>query len=90
MPNYYQPEIECASREQIRAWQDERLVETVEHAYKNVEFYRRKMDEKGIKPSDIKSVDDLCKLPFLTKAACAKGGREKKTSGAGRVKGEAV
>ena len=67
MPNY-QPEIECASREQIRAWQDERLVETVEHAYKNVEFYRRKMDEKGIKPSDIKSVDDLCKLPFLTKA----------------------
>ena len=68
MPNYYQPEIECASREQIRAWQDERLVETVEHAYKNVEFYRRKMDEKGIKPSDIKSVDDLCKLPFLTKA----------------------
>ena len=66
--NYYQPEIECASREQIRAWQDERLVETVEHAYKNVEFYRRKMDEKGIKPSDIKSVDDLCKLPFLTKA----------------------
>lgn len=68
MPNYYQPEIECASREQIRAWQDERLVETVEHAYKNVEFYRRKMGEKGIKPSDIKSVDDLCKLPFLTKA----------------------
>ena len=68
MPNYYQPEIECASREQIRAWQDERLVETVEHAYKIVEFYRRKMDEKGIKPSDIKSVDDLCKLPFLTKA----------------------
>lgn len=68
MPNYYQPEIECASREQIRAWQDERLVETVEHAYKNVEFYRRKMDEKGIKLSDIKSVDDLCKLPFLTKA----------------------
>ena len=68
MPNYYQPEIECASREQIRAWQDERLVETVEHAYKNVEFYRRKMDEKGIKPTDIKSVDDLCKLPFLTKA----------------------
>ncbi|WP_308754482.1 phenylacetate--CoA ligase [uncultured Anaerotruncus sp.] len=68
MPNYYQPEIECASREQIRAWQDERLVETVEHAYKNVEFYRRKMDEKGVRPSDIKSVDDLCKLPFLTKA----------------------
>lgn len=68
MPNYYQPEIECASREQIKAWQDERLVETVEHAYKNVEYYHRKMDEKGVRPSDIKSVDDLCKLPFLTKA----------------------
>lgn len=67
MPNYYQPEIECASREQIKAWQDERLAETVEHAYENVEYYRKKMDEKGVKPSDIKSTADLHKLPFLTK-----------------------
>ena len=67
MPNYYEPEIECASREQIRAWQDERLVATVKRVYQNVAYYRKKMDEKGVTPDDIKSVDDLYKLPFLTK-----------------------
>lgn len=67
MEHYYQPEIECASREQIRAWQDERLAKTVKRVYENVEFYRKKMDEAGIKPEDIRSVDDLHKLPFLTK-----------------------
>ncbi len=67
MPNYYQPEIECASREQIRHWQDERLVHTVRHVYENVEYYRKKMQKKGVTPDDIRSVDDLCKLPFLTK-----------------------
>ena len=67
MEHYYQPEIECASREQIRAWQDERLVRTVKHVYDNVPYYRNMMEEKGVTPSDIKSVDDLHKLPFLTK-----------------------
>ena len=68
MPNYYQPEIECASREQIRAWQDERLVQTVQRVYKNVPYYRDMMDQKGVTPDDIRSVDDLHKLPFLTKS----------------------
>ena len=67
MERYYQPEIECASREQIRAWQDERLVATVKRVYQNVAYYRKKMDENGVTPDDIKSVDDLYKLPFLTK-----------------------
>ncbi len=67
MSNYYQPEIERASREQIKAWQDERLVETVNHVYKNVPYYRQKMEEKKLTPADIKSTDDLYKLPFLTK-----------------------
>lgn len=67
MANYYQPEIECASREQIKAWQDERLVDTVRHVYANVPYYKRLMDEKGVTPDDIKSRDDLYKLPFLTK-----------------------
>ena len=67
MEHYYQPEIECASREQIRAWQDERLVRTVKHVYDKVPYYRSMMEEKGVTPSDIKSVDDLHKLPFLTK-----------------------
>lgn len=67
MGNYYQEEIECASREQILAWQNERLVKQVKNVYDNVEYYRKKMDEKGINPEDIQSVDDLHKLPFLTK-----------------------
>ncbi len=67
MQNYFQPEIECASREQIRAWQDERLVHTVHHVYNNVPYYRDLMDQKEVTPNDIKSVDDLHKLPFLTK-----------------------
>ena len=48
-------------------WQDERLVDTVRHVYANVPYYKRLMDEKGVTPGDIKSRDDLYKLPFLTK-----------------------
>ena len=62
--NYFQPEIECASQDQIRAWQDERLVKQVRHVYDYVEMYRKRMDEKGLKPEDIKGVEDLHKLPF--------------------------
>ncbi|MCM1288641.1 MAG: phenylacetate--CoA ligase [Clostridium sp.] len=67
MGNYFQPEIETASQEQIRAWQDERLVKQVKHVYDNVAMYRERMDELGIKPEDIKGVCDLHKLPFTTK-----------------------
>lgn len=67
MENYYQKEIETASHEQIRAWQDERLVKTVHRVWNNNQFYRKRMEEKGVTPDDIKSVDDLYKLPFLTK-----------------------
>ena len=68
MERYYQPEIECASHEQIKAWQDERLVAQVKHVWDNVPYYRKMMEEKGLTPDDIKSRDDLHKLPFLTKA----------------------
>ncbi len=67
MENYYQKEIETASYEQIRQWQSERLVKTVNHVYENNKYYRKLMEEKGVTPEDIKSVDDLHKLPFLTK-----------------------
>lgn len=67
MENYYQKDIECASREQLKAWQDERLAAQVKHAYENVEYYRKKMDEAGVKPSDIRGTEDLHKLPFLCK-----------------------
>lgn len=64
---YFQPEIETASREQILAWQNERLVKQVKNVWDNVPYYRKKMEEKGLTPEDIKGVDDLHKLPFLTK-----------------------
>ena len=64
MEKYYQPEIETASRETIIELQNKRLVETVKRVYENVPHYRKKMEEKGITPEDIKSIDDLHKLPF--------------------------
>ncbi len=68
MERYFQPEIETASREQIRAWQDEKLVKQVRHVWEHVPYYRRKMEAAGLSPDDIKSSDDLSKLPFLSKA----------------------
>ena len=68
MERYFQPEIECASREQIKAWQDERLVKQVRHVWDNVPSYRTKMEEKGVTPEDIQSSADLHKLPFTSKA----------------------
>ena len=57
--NYFQPEIECASREQITKWQTEGL--------ENSAYYRKKMDDHGVKPEDIKSLADITKLPFICK-----------------------
>ena len=68
MGNYFQPEIETASREEILSIQNEKIVKQVKHAYENVKYYRDLMDEKGVKPEDIKGVDDIKKLPFLSKA----------------------
>lgn len=68
MENYYQKEIECASPEKLRELQDERLVKQVKHVWDNVPYYRKKMEEKSVTPDDIKGVDDLHKLPFLSKA----------------------
>ena len=68
MERYYQPEIECASREELTAMQNERLVKQVNHVWNNVPYYRKKMEEKGVCPDDIKGIADLHKLPFITKA----------------------
>ena len=67
MERYYQPEIETASRDQLLAWQNERLVKQVRHVWEHVPYYRKKMEENGVAPEDIRSVEDLHKLPFLTK-----------------------
>lgn len=64
---YYQPEIETMPVEQIKALQSERLVKQVKHVWDNVPYYRAKMEAKGVTPEDIKGIEDLHKLPFLTK-----------------------
>ena len=68
MTNYYQKEIETAPREEILRIQNEKIRKQVKHVYEHVPYYRNLMDEKGIKPEDIQSVDDIKKLPFLSKA----------------------
>ena len=68
MERYYQKEIETASREAIKKIQSERLVEQVKHVWDNVPYYRKKMEAAGVSPADIKGVEDLNKLPFITKA----------------------
>ena len=67
MERYYQPEIECAPREVIKKLQSERLAAQIRRVYDNVPYYRKKMEEKGVTPDDIKGIDDLYKLPFLSK-----------------------
>jgi len=66
--NYYQKEIETMPYEQMKALQSERLVAQVKHVWEKVPYYRSLMEKKGVTPDDIKGVDDLHKLPFLTKA----------------------
>ena len=65
---YYQKEIETMPYEQMRALQSERLCKQVRHVWDNVPYYRSLMEKKGLTPDDIKGVEDLHKLPFLTKA----------------------
>ncbi|MBR0251662.1 MAG: hypothetical protein IJQ77_11340 [Synergistaceae bacterium] len=64
---YFQPEIECMPHDKIRELQNEKLLKQVRHAWEDVPYYRDKMKAKGVTPDDIKSMDDLHKLPFLTK-----------------------
>ena len=64
---YYQPEIETMKLEDMQALQSERLVAQVKHVYENVPYYREKMEQAGVKPEDIHGIEDLHKLPFLSK-----------------------
>ena len=68
MERYFQEEIERAPLEKLREIQNEKLPKQVRHVWDNVPYYRKKMEEKGLTPDDIKSIDDLHKLPFLSKA----------------------
>ncbi len=63
----WQEQIETLPREELRSLQSERLVWQVKRMYENVELFRKRMDEKGLVPDDIKGVEDLHKLPFSYK-----------------------
>ncbi|MEG1027968.1 MAG: phenylacetate--CoA ligase, partial [Oscillospiraceae bacterium] len=65
--NYWNKEIETAPRAEIESLQSYRLSVTVRRVYENVPFYKDLFDKNGIKPEDIKSINDLGKLPFTTK-----------------------
>ncbi|MEE0809213.1 MAG: phenylacetate--CoA ligase [Acutalibacteraceae bacterium] len=65
---YYQKEIETMPVEEIKKLQSEKLVKQVKHVYENVPYYRDLMDKKGVTPDDIHGIEDLHKLPFLTKS----------------------
>jgi len=64
--DYFNP-VEVLEREELEKLQLKRLQETVDRLYQKVPFYRKKLDEAGFRPGDIKSLDDLKKLPFTTK-----------------------
>ena len=68
MKRYYHPEIETMPREEIQKLQSERLVKQIRHVWDNVPYYRAKMEAKGVTPDDIHGIEDLPKLPFLSKA----------------------
>ena len=65
---YYQKDLETMPAEQIRALQEEKLKKQVKHVYEHVPYYRALMDKKGVKPEDIKCLEDISKLPFISKA----------------------
>ncbi len=65
---YYQKEIETMPVEEIKKLQSEKLVKQVKHVYENVAYYRDLMDKKGVKPEDIRGIEDIHLLPFLSKA----------------------
>ena len=67
MERYWNKEMECATLSEMKALQSFRLSQTVRRVYENVPVYRERMDAAGVKPEDIKSVDDLYKLPFTVK-----------------------
>ena len=67
MANYYQKDIETMPQAQLRQLQNQRFMKQMQHVWDNVPYYRKKMEDKGLTLADIQSMDDLHKLPFLTK-----------------------
>ena len=65
---YYQRETETMPRGELAALQSEKLIKQVRHVYENVPYYRALMDKKGVKPEDIRGIEDIRKLPFISKS----------------------
>ena len=63
----FQPDIETLPQDKLRDLQNERLINLVKYVYERVPFYKNALDEKGIKPSDIRSVNDITELPITRK-----------------------
>lgn len=61
------PKVECMSSDEMAALQSKRLVDVVKRVYDHVDFYHKKMKETGVEPGDIRSIEDINKLPFTTK-----------------------
>ncbi|EFL29011.1 phenylacetate-CoA ligase [Streptomyces himastatinicus ATCC 53653] len=68
LPAHLLDDAERMSREELRTLQLSRLRTTLRHAYDNVELYRRKFDDAGVAPEDCRSLEDLARFPFTTKA----------------------
>ena len=64
---YYDSQIETASKDEIKRLQEEKLKAIVQHAWDRSQFYRRKFEEANLTPAKIRSLDDICLLPFTTK-----------------------
>lgn len=70
-PQYWAGPIETASRDELRAWQEERLAPLVDWLFERCPFWRRTFDEVGARPGDVRKIEDLARLPYLTKAIYA-------------------
>lgn len=64
---FWNEKIECMSRDELMSLQEERLKKTVNYCYERVPFYKKKFDEMGLEPGDIKHLEDLAKVPFTVK-----------------------
>ncbi len=67
MRKYFDEKIETMDVKEIKALQSDKLIRQVNHDWNNLPYYKHKMESLGVTPEDIKSVDDLHKLPFLSK-----------------------
>lgn len=70
MYSYYNKEVECASEEELQKIQTERLIDMVYRCYNNLPLYKKRFDDMGLSPDDIKSLDDIKNYHLHTKTTC--------------------